>query len=719
MGIVTSALDKRWPGSEVRYKIGACSPATAKTIQDAINIITANTTFQFTLRNREKDYIEFRQKNEVDPLSDPPVVVGAWESIRAGHELINLGGNRILDWEPGSGHYRIWNYDPTVTGNADPFPGAPVVEGTWKSIRSGHWLINLGGNRILDWESGSGHYRIWNYDPSIAGNADPFPGAPVVEGTWSSIRSGHWLINLGGNRILDWEPGSGHYRIWNYDPSIAGNADPFPGAPVVEGTWSSIRSGHRLINLGGNRILDWEPRFGHYRIWNYDPAITGNADPFPNPAVCEGEWKTIVSGHTLLDLSNDRVLDWVPSSGKYRIWHYDRDISSFVSNSPIGMEGGRQVVSIAPYVRPIDVVHEIFHSLGFFHEHQRPDRGSKVKINKGNVLNQGGHSEWHNFEKKDTDDVITIGIYDYDSIMHYGRMQFSANGLPTIEAPPPYTTTIGSATNLSSGDIIAAKYIADPLPGPAVCEGAWKSIRSGHCLINLGGNRILDWEPGSGHYRIWNYDPTITGDADPFPGAPVVEGTWKSIRSGHWLINLGGNRILDWESGSGHYRIWNYDPSIAGNADPFPGAPVVEGTWNSIRSGHWLINLGGSRILDWEHAFGHYRIWNYDPSVVGNSDPLPGPPVCEGTWKSIRTGHHLINLSSNRVLDWEQTSGHYRIWNYDPTVSGNADPLPGQPVAAGAWCTIKTNKILISMDGDRVLDWEQATGKYRIWRYAR
>ncbi len=49
-----------------------------------------------------------------------------------------------------------------------------------------------------------------------------------------------------------------------------GAHNPFPGDPVVEGAWGTIRAGHELVYLGGDRVLDWEPATGNYRIWTYD-----------------------------------------------------------------------------------------------------------------------------------------------------------------------------------------------------------------------------------------------------------------------------------------------------------------------------------------------------------------------------------------------------------------------------------------------------------------
>lgn len=84
------------------------------------------------------------------------------------------------------------------------------------------------------------------------------------------------------------------------------------------------------------------------------------------------------------------------------------------------------------------ILHEMGHSAGLFHEHQRPDRDDYVDVT----------SDEDNFRKKDPDDVILLTPYDYFSIMHYSR------GLE-LDAPPQYEYTIGSAHRLSYLDLLA------------------------------------------------------------------------------------------------------------------------------------------------------------------------------------------------------------------------------------------------------------------------
>jgi hypothetical protein len=82
------------------------------------------------------------------------------------------------------------------------------------------------------------------------------------------------------------------------------------------------------------------------------------------------------------------------------------------------------------------ILHEMGHSAGLFHEHQRPDRDDYVDVT----------SDEDNFRKKDPDEVILLTPYDYFSIMHYGR------GLE-LDAPPQYA--IGTGLRLSYLDLLA------------------------------------------------------------------------------------------------------------------------------------------------------------------------------------------------------------------------------------------------------------------------
>ena len=255
-----------------------------------------------------------------DPFPGSPVTEGKWGSINEGHELIWLGG-QALDWEPASGRFRLWDFERNCASK-DPFPGDALTSGEWGSIRTGHELVFLGGDRVLDWEPASGNFRVWRYDANARGKGDPFPGDATAKGSWASIRTGHKLIYMYNNRVLDWVPATGEFKIWNYDRNAT--SDPFPGSAVVQGKWGSINSGHELIYLEQGRLLDWEPASGRYRVWKYEESASG--DPLPGDALTTGEWGSIRTGHKLICMGGNEVLDWTPATGAFRLWKYDRSI---------------------------------------------------------------------------------------------------------------------------------------------------------------------------------------------------------------------------------------------------------------------------------------------------------------------------------------------------------------------------------------------------------
>jgi hypothetical protein len=90
------------------------------------------------------------------------------------------------------------------------------------------------------------------------------------------------------------------------------------------------------------------------------------------------------------------------------------------------------------------VIHEIGHAVGYFHEHQRPDRDQFVRVNLGNI--EAGKE--HNFDIRLGG--TTLSPYDFGSIMHYSEDAFSDGG-DTIE--PLHGEDIGQRDGLSEFDI--------------------------------------------------------------------------------------------------------------------------------------------------------------------------------------------------------------------------------------------------------------------------
>uniref|UniRef100_A0A1I7WMM8 Metalloendopeptidase n=1 Tax=Heterorhabditis bacteriophora TaxID=37862 RepID=A0A1I7WMM8_HETBA len=139
--------------------------------------------------------------------------------------------------------------------------------------------------------------------------------------------------------------------------------------------------------------------------------------------------------------------------------------------SDVGRAGGRQELSLDD-----GSIHELMHSVGFYHEHERWDRDSHITI------------LWHNIDRDAYDQFGKVDLtessyygqaYDYYSIMHYDSLAFSKNGFETMLAKrPEMTAIIGAAIDFSPVDIIKINlmYQCNDVKIPSTAEAGLNLI---------------------------------------------------------------------------------------------------------------------------------------------------------------------------------------------------------------------------------------------------
>lgn len=199
----------------------------------------------------------------------------------------------------------------------------------------------------------------------------------------------------------------------------------------------------------GIGIAGSQYRWPNGRIpYNIDPLI-------PNPervANAIAHWNTMMAG----------VVSMVPRTTERAWLYFGRHPSNSTCSANVGMLGLQQYVWVGDSCATGNLIHEIGHSFGLWHEQSREDRNLSITINTSNI--QASAMSNFNQNINDGDDLNT---YDYSSIMHYAGYAFSSNGKPTIETVPA-GITIGQRYGLSAGDMAAIRAMYPPPPGSLV-----------------------------------------------------------------------------------------------------------------------------------------------------------------------------------------------------------------------------------------------------------
>lgn len=146
-----------------------------------------------------------------------------------------------------------------------------------------------------------------------------------------------------------------------------------------------------------------------------------------------------------------------------------------------------------------NIIHEIGHAIGFFHEQSREDRDSFVRISSDNVESGKGH----NFDRH-VSDARDVGPYNFDSIMHYHCFAFTDTGEQTITPIDSSISCddIGQRNGLSDGDVYAAYTLYPPSFSIEGIEAGASRTRTDRISLRV----EFDGEDLDSDYVVWTSD---------------------------------------------------------------------------------------------------------------------------------------------------------------------------------------------------------------------
>ena len=162
--------------------------------------------------------------------------------------------------------------------------------------------------------------------------------------------------------------------------------------------------------------------------------------------------------------------------------------------SSVGRIGGRQKVGVGGCSASGYLVHEIGHTIGFWHEQSRPDRDNYITINRTNIHKQ----MLINFIKQKPNMIDYQGTqYNFASIMHYHRLTFSKHPrtcrkkkcfVITVKNKDAYARQgepdIGQRISLSEPDVEQAKRLYS-CPGHGIRANLYVKVVRGNFVPSV------------------------------------------------------------------------------------------------------------------------------------------------------------------------------------------------------------------------------------------
>ncbi|WP_271782300.1 M12 family metallopeptidase [Aquimarina algiphila] len=248
-------------------------------------------------------------------------------------------------------------------------------------------------------------------------------------------------------------------------------------------------------------------------------------------------------------------------------------------SSNVGRTGGRQYITISSGCSRGNIIHEIGHAIGLWHEQSRKDRNQYINVNLQNV-ETGKEINFKTYQQIGTDGDEYSNNLDFTSIMMYDSYAFSKNGQPTITKKNGNTFTT-NRTQLSFSDIAGVNIM---YPSP-VTYVRWATRQGGYSDAQKWLSGDFNGDGKDDYAKVF--------DDGGYASIDVHLSTGSGFYMRRWATRQGGySDAQKWVSGdfNGDGR---HDFAKAFNDNGYASIDVHLSTGTSFYINRWATRQGG------------------------------------------------------------------------------------------------------------------------------
>lgn len=319
--------------------------------------------------------------------------------------------------------------------------------------------------------------------------------------------------------------------------------------------------------------------------YTFDSASAGDPDFVASVQAAMLEWM----GKT--------EITFVPRTNESSYIRFRYDPSAPNCNSPVGDEGGERTLLCKSNDNWQVITHELGHTIGFIHEHQRPDRDKYVIVDSG-----AAKGDPYNILPVVPGKDIIVGDYDCNSVNHYPVDSF-------ISPRPGGCPNIGSSVGASLGDIAAVRSVYAFVPSAGLLHQQ-SAISRGPNKLDL----FTRWVNNGLYTAVWN-------------GGEQWEGWWRIVNN----------------QGLGVSPVTVVSRTV-GTVDIF-----IRGTNNGIYTASW----NGSQWEGWTRIVGGQEL-TLSPVSAVSRHPNKIDLFIRGTNNGIYTATMDYTGSNAKWQGWER-----------------------------------------------------------------